>query len=219
MKFFTPDLINRFGSEDDRIALAAQQEFEERSEEYLRQLHEIEAKLPQRFLELLDQFYLHDSRVISHSSLGISEPGWLGEGETKLAEFAPEWKASWQEESRSLSFWIALQLDTPPREILVLQYRSAVIEETHLHQSLREEECPDLEWLYDEVELIRTGRGSEFRHSILFTKGLELRLRFRDFDFATTKPIETTRSSRRPDPATPRSTQQHRRYRSWRPNG
>ena len=24
MKFFTPDLINRFGSEDDRIALAAQ---------------------------------------------------------------------------------------------------------------------------------------------------------------------------------------------------
>ncbi len=42
MKFFTPDLINRFGSEDDRIAVAAHQEFEERSEEYLRHLHEIE---------------------------------------------------------------------------------------------------------------------------------------------------------------------------------
>ncbi|MFI5461400.1 MAG: hypothetical protein ACHRXM_38860 [Isosphaerales bacterium] len=112
MKFFTPDLIDRFGSADDGIAFAAQQEFEGRSEEYLRQLHEIEVKLPERFRELLDQFYLHDSRGISHS------------------------------------------------------------------------------WQYDEVELIRTDRGKEFRHSILFTKGLELRLRFKDFDFATLKPIE-----------------------------
>jgi len=63
MKFFTPDLIDTFGSEDDGIAVAAQQEFEGRSEEYLRQLHEIEVKLPERFRELLAQFYLHDSRV------------------------------------------------------------------------------------------------------------------------------------------------------------
>ena len=189
MKFFTPDLINRFGSQDDRIAVAAHQEFEERSEEYLRQLREIEDRLPQRFRELLDQFYLHDSRVISHSSFGISEPGWPGE--TKLAEMAPGWKPSGQEESHSQSFWIALQLDTPPRETLVLQYRCAVIEETHLHQSLRDEERPALEWLYDEVELVRTDRGNEFRHSILFTRGLEVRLRFEDFDFAALKPIET----------------------------
>ena len=190
MKFFTPDLIDRFGSEDDGIAFAAQQEFERRSEEYLRQLHEIEAKLPERFRELLEQFYLHDPRVISHSSLGIPEPGWLGD--TKLVEFPPAWKPSGQEESRSLSFWIALQLDTPPREVLALQYRSVLIEEADLHQSLREDECPYLEWQYDEVELIRAGRGKEFRHSILFTKGLELRLRFKDFDFATLKPIEIT---------------------------
>ena len=73
MKFFTPNLINRFGSEDDRIAVAAHQEFEERSEGYSRQLHEIEDRLPQRFGELLNQFYMHDSRVISHSSFGISD--------------------------------------------------------------------------------------------------------------------------------------------------
>ena len=77
MKFFTPDLIDRFGSEDDGIALAAQQEFEGRSEEYLRQLREIGEILPERFRELLEQFYLHDSRVISHSSFGFSAPGEL----------------------------------------------------------------------------------------------------------------------------------------------
>jgi len=190
MRFFTPDLIERFGSEDDCIASAAQQELEGRSEEYSRQLHEIEVKLPQRFRELLDQFYLHDSRVISHSSLGISESSRLGE--TKQVELTRGWKQSGQEESRSVCFWLALQLDTPPKEVLVLQYRSVLIEEVDLPQSLREEECPYLEWLYDEVELIRTGSGKEFRHSILFTKGLELRLRFKDFDFATLKPIATT---------------------------
>ena len=42
-----------------------------------------------------------------------------------------------------------------------------------------------------ELELVETGRGKEFRHSILFSNGLELRLRFKDFDFATLKPIES----------------------------
>jgi hypothetical protein len=56
--------------------------------------------------------------------------------------------------------------------------------------ALREEKCPYLEWQYDEVELINTGRAQEFRHSIHFTNGLERRLRFKDFDFATLKPVE-----------------------------
>ena len=42
---------------------------EERAEEYARNLSDIEAKLPRRFRELLDQFYLHDARVILESSL------------------------------------------------------------------------------------------------------------------------------------------------------
>jgi hypothetical protein len=47
-----------------------------------------------------------------------------------------------------------------------------------------------LGWLYDEVELIQGDGVTEFIHSILFTRGLELRLRFKDFDFATLKPME-----------------------------
>ena len=186
MKFFTPDLLERFGSEDDMIASKAQRELEARSQEYLRQLREIGEKLPQRLRELFEQFYIHDSRVISHSSFGNSAPRELAH--TMLSELTHEAKQSAQE-GRMPSFWILLQLDTPPREILVLQYRSVLIEEAHLHQSLQDEESPDLEWLYDEVESISTDRENEFRHSILFTKGLELRLRFKDFDFATLKPI------------------------------
>ncbi len=187
MKFFTPDLVDGFGSDDDKISLGAHQELESHSEEYLRHLREIEETLPQRLRELLEQFYLHDSRVISHSSFGVCEPG--EPGHTELSELTHGAKRH-AEDDRLQSFWIVLELDTPPREILVLQYRSVLIEDAYLHQALGDEECPYLEWLYDEVELIPTGRDNEFRHSILFTKGLELRLRFKDFDFATLKPIE-----------------------------
>lgn len=71
MRFFTPDLLERFGSEDDNVAFEAHQEFELRSREYLRQLNEIAEKLPQRLRALIEQHYLHDARVISHSPFGI----------------------------------------------------------------------------------------------------------------------------------------------------
>jgi hypothetical protein len=64
MKFFTPDLLERFGSEDDRIALAAQEVLEQRSQQYLEHLGAIKAKLPPRFREMQERFYLHDARVV-----------------------------------------------------------------------------------------------------------------------------------------------------------
>jgi hypothetical protein len=188
MKFFTPDLLDRFGSESDDVARDANSELEERSEEYLRQLHQIAEKLPQRLRELLERFYLHDSRVIAHSSFGISEPG--AHGFAKRSEQCNGALPTPRDESRLPEFSIVLQLDTPPGEVLLLRYRSAVIEEARLHQILREENVPYLEWLHDEVQLIGTDRDSEFRHSILFTTGLELRLRFKEFDFATLKLAE-----------------------------
>src|SRR5439155_6665260 len=65
MKFYTPDFLERFGSEDEDIALAAHDELERCSEAYSQHVDEIEGKLPQRFRDLLNQFYLHDARVIS----------------------------------------------------------------------------------------------------------------------------------------------------------
>ena len=187
MKFFTPNLIERFGSDDDRIALAAQTELEQSSEAYSRRLSEVASELPQRFQELLERNYLHDARVIDHSFLGNGDSESLGASEPRAN--ITGWKSAERAEGRLLSFWMVLELDTPPRELLALQYRSVLIEGVDIHQALREDECPYLEWQYDEVELINTGRAQEFRHSILFTNGLELRLRFKDFDFATLKPI------------------------------
>jgi hypothetical protein len=99
------------------------------------------------------------------------------------------WRIFGEGEGRTPLYWIPLQLDTPPREILVLQYRSVQLENAELHESLFDE-CPYLEWQYDEIDLVQDGESTEFRHSILFTRGLEVRLRFRDFDFATLRPME-----------------------------
>src|SRR5262249_19065638 len=95
---------------------------------------------------------------------------------------------------RMLSFWIPLQLDTPPRETLVFQYRFVRVEKAELHEALYEE-CPELDWQYDEVDVVEGGESSRFRHSILFTRGLELRLEFKDFDFATMRPMEESGES------------------------
>ncbi len=183
MKFFTPDLLLRFGSDDGELAQAAQEELEHRAEGYLRSLSEIEPYLPPRFRDLLDQFYLHDARVLPQSSMAMTD---LERLEHSLRSGMPP---DGEFGRRTPSFWIPLQLDTPPREILVLQYRSVEIENAEIHESLFEE-CPYLEWQHDEVDLVQSGEYTEFRHSILFTRGLEIRLRFRDFDFARLKPME-----------------------------
>lgn len=183
MNFFTPDLLARFGSDDGQLAQAAQDELESRSDEYLRTLQDIEPKLPPRFRQLLDQSYLHDARVLPQSSMAVTDLQWL---EHSLRAGRPLFG---ERDRRNTSFWIPLRLDTPPGEILVLQYRFVEIENAEIHESLFEE-CPYLEWQHDEVELVQSGEETEFRHSILFTRGLELRLRFRDFDFAALKPME-----------------------------
>jgi hypothetical protein len=188
MKFFTPDLLERFGSEDERIALAAHEEFERRSEAYLRHLHEIRENLPPRFLELQEQFYLHDARVMNLPLLSANPDVTLSVDSQRsglpIGQPPPR-----GEEGRLPSFGMALQLDTPPKEVLVLQYRSVIIEKLY-HQSLADKECPGLEWQYDEVDLIRTSGKPDYLHSILFTRGIELILRFKDFDFAKLKPME-----------------------------
>jgi hypothetical protein len=184
MKYYTPDLLVRFGSADEQAALAAQEELEERAEKYTKHLKAIQAKLPARFREMEQRFYLHDARLISPGfpfpAHGPWRLHWLDWFEMYRLEGTP---------GRLPSLIFALQLDTPPREVLVLHYRSVVLEELSQHRPFQEEPLPFLEWLHDEIDVV-TEKGVHYPlHSILFSNGLELRLQFDDFDYATLKPL------------------------------
>lgn len=199
MNYFTPDLLERFGSEDDRIALAAQEELEQRSERYSHYLHDIQAKLPRRLREMQKRFYLHDARVMA---------GWFPWIAGLLLPVDPQpftfpilqGQPSGLGPDRSASLWIALRLDTPPQQFLILHYRFVTVEETRIVRAPSQEYCPLLEWQYDEVEVTASKKGFEFLHSILFTNGFEMRVRFSDFDFATMRPLARPSKRKRQAP-------------------
>ncbi len=197
MKFFTPELLGRFGSQNDEVALAAQEALEKNSLEYLAHLKTIQGKLPERFRELLQSFYLHDARVLS--SLFPVPP------DLPFRMFWAEW-IEWGFRVKDRGPWpslfLALQLDTPPHEVVVLHYRSVVIVEMSHHRPWQEEHLAFLECQHDEVDVVTENARTCALHSILFSNGFELRLQFSDFDFATMKPLEITspasgRSSRK----------------------
>jgi hypothetical protein len=65
MKYFTPDLLARFGSANDQIADSAQQEWEQAHEVYVKHLEAIGPMLPPPLQSLLDRCYLHDAKVLT----------------------------------------------------------------------------------------------------------------------------------------------------------
>lgn len=65
MKYFTPELLARFASKDERTASAASATWERAQQKYLKHLRAIKTKLPAKFRSLLERFYLHDASVLS----------------------------------------------------------------------------------------------------------------------------------------------------------
>jgi len=153
MKYFTPELLNRFGSLDPRESSEAHEVLEQVSDAYRVHLRGIRPQLPKALGLLLDQFYLHDAQVFI-----------LGQPELEN------------------SFVICLQLDTPPHEELILTYRLAKEPEVVRHERLSEEAPPFLEWLHDEVDVSAEGKETIYRQSILLSNGRELILHFRDME-------------------------------------
>ena len=186
MRYFTPDLLARFGSEDEVIALAAQEEWEQRAEIYDRGFRAIEGRLPGRFRELCRRFYLHDAVVLGIGSRQAPDLAGTADTGQPVTSIPPPPGVSVPDPIPL--YRITLRLDPPPHEVVTLDYRAARIELAPRGESPPEYACPALEWLYDEVELPATARGSEFGQSILFTNGWELRLTFADFDFAVAEP-------------------------------
>ena len=153
MKYFTPELLSRFGSPDPKDASEAHEVLEQASDAYHVHLRGIQSKLPKSLGLLLDQFYLHDAEVFI-----------LGQPELEN------------------SFVICLQLGTPPHEELILTYHLAKEPEVVLHERLSEESPPFLEWLHDEVDVSVEGKQTVYTQSILLSNGRELILHFRDME-------------------------------------
>jgi hypothetical protein len=146
MKYFTPDLLARFGSDDDAVADAASVEWEQALAAYLQHLQAIRGELPRRVRHLLDRFNLHDARV---STLAIDR--------------------------ELLS--VTLQFGNGRGRGVQLNYRLAA-EPKITHHPVPGEETTPLEWLYDELALVKEESFVLYKHNILFTRGWELELVF-----------------------------------------
>lgn len=154
MKYFTPELLDRFGSAEDEVAQVASKEWEQAHERYLAHLQEIKAKIPKRVRLLLRRYYLHDAKVLT---IAYDEQPF---------------------------FSIFLQLDTPSKEMIELRYRLAGRPRCIQHSVISDGEKPWQWWLYDEFEVVLDKEKERFlpifMHSILLTGGVELELPFYD---------------------------------------
>jgi hypothetical protein len=72
MKYFTPELIERLGSSDDKIADAAMAEWEAAVDQHADHLEAIRGKLPASLGSLWDRFYLHDANVLAMGQQGTA---------------------------------------------------------------------------------------------------------------------------------------------------
>ena len=64
MKFFTHNLLARYGSDNDSVADAAHAEWENANRKYLQRLEQFRGVLPRGARSLLHKYCLHDARLL-----------------------------------------------------------------------------------------------------------------------------------------------------------
>lgn len=72
MKYFTTDLLLRFGSEDPDVSDAAHEQWEQACERYNAYLATIKAEMSPGLRQIEDSYYLHDARVRGMGKQGSS---------------------------------------------------------------------------------------------------------------------------------------------------
>ncbi len=149
-KYFTPDSIVRGQSADPKVLNEVERLWDEAGARYAAYLDAIRSDFPPGVRQMEDSYYLHDAVV-------------RGMGQ------------------RHHSLVIVLQLDTPPNPLVTFTYdliAEPVIDKAALPTGLFAA-SPIVEWQYDEIERL-PGDPATWSHSILFSNGWEVRLRFRD---------------------------------------
>ncbi len=159
MKYFTPDLLERYGSSDPAVFKPAEAEWENRCERYNAYLDSLKADLPPGLRDIEENYFLHDAVIcgmgrhdssflimlqLDHVpySLVIFTYDLVGEPTIKKGVIPPE--------------------DCTP--------------ENHV------------EWQYDELERV-SGDPATWVQSILLSNGWEVCLRFRDVRVQAAQPL------------------------------
>jgi hypothetical protein len=84
---------------------------------------------------------------------------------------------------------MVLQKDVPPRDLVIVTYALAgepVIDTEALPVG---ERSPVMDFLYDEFGVVQEDGERLYEQAILFSNGWEVRLRFRDVQFALAEPL------------------------------
>jgi hypothetical protein len=64
MKYFTPELLAKYRSQDDDVADAADEEWERTIAAYAKRLKKIRSKLPEEVRQFMSEYCLHDAKLI-----------------------------------------------------------------------------------------------------------------------------------------------------------
>jgi hypothetical protein len=162
MKFFTPELYVRFGSLDDDVADAANEEWERALKRYQRHYKKIAPHLPESLRHFHDEQCLHDADIVGPAWLSLCTLPWNAKDVVIVAQ--------------QVNTLLPEYLNT----LAILQY--AVTEDPVVEKPVTAAvfKAGQPNWLYEEVDLISPG---VFQHEILISDGRVIRIRFHDFRY------------------------------------
>jgi hypothetical protein len=150
MKYFTPDLLGRFGSEDEPIASTAQDEWEEACARYNAYLASVKSQMPPGLRHIEDSYYLHDARI-----RGMGKQG------------------------QAFVIMCQLDTPPHPLLTFSFDLLAEPVIDTSTLPSDLRSKGDVVEWQYDELEFL-PGEPAPWRWSILFSNGWQVVLAFRD---------------------------------------
>lgn len=163
MKYFTWDILDRFGSSDDAVADRASEEWEEKIGEYTLYWEGLKSRVPNEFRTFSESYYLHDSK--------ITFPGQAHQNGSSFSfQIEPV-------NEKGMRLVLDYQTIAPP---MLLQKEKKVKPQDVLPGNL-------FYWLYDEIAEINTP-DQAFSHHILMEEDLELIIPFCDFSFKVLSP-------------------------------
>lgn len=150
MKYFTPDLLSRYGADDPSVYAPAEEEWDQACQRYSSYLDSIKGQMSPGLRCIEENYFLHDARI---QAMGRKDHSFLI---TLQLDTPPQ-----------LLVTFSFDLVAEPVIIpcaLPFEHRST---------------GPVVDWQYDELEML-PGQLPSWSWSILLSNGWEVRLHFRD---------------------------------------